>query len=98
MLLVDDQELIRAGLRGLLRARFGFTIVGELSDGAGVVQSVSQPGPLCKCRRAPGGRRQLSRRSNRIVAVRSCAAIASEAEMVCTASASRCVASRLVRW
>ncbi len=37
MLLVDDQELIRAGLRGILRQRFGFEVVGELSDGAGVV-------------------------------------------------------------
>ncbi len=34
VLLVDDQELIRAGLRGILRARFGFEIVGELGDGA----------------------------------------------------------------
>jgi DNA-binding NarL/FixJ family response regulator len=42
VLLVDDQELIRAGLSGLLRARFGFTIVGELSDGSGVVESVSR--------------------------------------------------------
>lgn len=37
VLLVDDQELIRAGLRGILRPRFGFDIVGELSDGAGIV-------------------------------------------------------------
>ena len=36
-MLVDDQELIRAGLRGLLRARFGFEVVGELGDGADVV-------------------------------------------------------------
>jgi DNA-binding NarL/FixJ family response regulator len=33
VLLVDDQELIRAGLRGILRTRFGFEIVGELADG-----------------------------------------------------------------
>jgi DNA-binding NarL/FixJ family response regulator len=45
VLLVDDQELIRAGLRGLLRARFGFMIVGELSDGAGVVENVSRLRP-----------------------------------------------------
>lgn len=37
VLLVDDQELIRTGLRGILRARFGFEIVGELPDGAEVV-------------------------------------------------------------
>src|SRR4051812_1230257 len=45
VLLVDDQELIRAGLRGLLRARFGFTIVGELSDGSGVVESAARLRP-----------------------------------------------------
>ncbi|MBA2463358.1 MAG: response regulator transcription factor [Nocardioidaceae bacterium] len=37
VLLVDDQELIRAGLRGILRPRFGFDVVGELADGEGVV-------------------------------------------------------------
>jgi DNA-binding NarL/FixJ family response regulator len=40
VLLVDDQELMRTGLRGILRARFGFEIVGELASGAGVVQAV----------------------------------------------------------
>ena len=45
VLLVDDQELIRAGLRGLLRARFGFEIVGELADGSGVVDSVARLHP-----------------------------------------------------
>ena len=29
VLLVDDQELVRTGLRGILRPRFGFDIVGE---------------------------------------------------------------------
>ena len=33
VLLVDDQELIRAGLRGILRSSHGFDIVGELGDG-----------------------------------------------------------------
>jgi DNA-binding NarL/FixJ family response regulator len=42
VLLVDDQELIRAGLRGILRARFGFEIVAELADGASVVAAVEQ--------------------------------------------------------
>ena len=41
VLLVDDQELIRAGLRGLLRARFGFEVVGELGSGAGVVEAAA---------------------------------------------------------
>jgi DNA-binding NarL/FixJ family response regulator len=45
VLLVDDQELIRAGLRGLLRERFGFEVVGELSSGAGVVEAVASLAP-----------------------------------------------------
>lgn len=42
VLLVDDQELIRAGLRGILRSRFDFDIVGELGDGSGVVKAVEE--------------------------------------------------------
>ena len=30
VLLVDDQELVRTGLRGILRAQFGFDIVAPL--------------------------------------------------------------------
>jgi DNA-binding NarL/FixJ family response regulator len=41
VLLVDDQELIRTGLRGILRSRFGFEVVGELDDGGGVVAAVA---------------------------------------------------------
>ena len=41
VLVVDDQELVRAGLRGILRARFGFEVVGELADGGGVVDAVA---------------------------------------------------------
>ena len=41
VLLVDDQELIRAGLRGILRPRFGFHIVGECSHGGEVAGAVS---------------------------------------------------------
>lgn len=33
-MLVDDQDLVRAGLRGILRARFGFEIVAECGDGS----------------------------------------------------------------
>ena len=40
VLLVDDQELIRAGLRGILRAQFGFEIVGECPDGGAVPAAV----------------------------------------------------------
>ncbi|UPK74488.1 response regulator transcription factor [Nocardioidaceae bacterium SCSIO 66511] len=42
VLLVDDQELVRTGLRGILRTRFGFEIVGELSSGAGVVEACAE--------------------------------------------------------
>ncbi len=45
VLLVDDQELIRAGLRGILRARFGFEIVGECSDGGEVNAAVAKLNP-----------------------------------------------------
>lgn len=41
VLLVDDQELIRAGLRGILRAGAGFEVVGELADGTGVVEAAA---------------------------------------------------------
>lgn len=40
VLLVDDQELVRAGLRGILRTPFGFEIAGECADGADVVDEV----------------------------------------------------------
>jgi DNA-binding NarL/FixJ family response regulator len=40
VLVVDDQELVRAGLRGILRQRYGFDIVGECPDGSGVVAAV----------------------------------------------------------
>jgi DNA-binding NarL/FixJ family response regulator len=45
VLLVDDQELIRAGLRGILRSRFGFEVVGELADGAGIVAAAQERRP-----------------------------------------------------
>ncbi len=45
VLLVDDQELIRAGLRGILRTRYGFEIVGELDSGEGVVDAVTELTP-----------------------------------------------------
>ncbi len=40
ILLVDDQELVRTGLRGILREQFGFEIVGECSDGSQVSAAV----------------------------------------------------------
>jgi DNA-binding NarL/FixJ family response regulator len=33
VLLVDDQDLVRSGLRRILRRKDGFVIVGECSDG-----------------------------------------------------------------
>lgn len=41
VLLVDDQELVRAGLRGILREQFGFEIVGECGDGGEVPSAVA---------------------------------------------------------
>jgi DNA-binding NarL/FixJ family response regulator len=45
VLVVDDQELVRTGLRGILRPRFGFEIVGELPSGEGVVDAVAALAP-----------------------------------------------------
>jgi DNA-binding NarL/FixJ family response regulator len=41
VLIVDDQELIRSGLRGILHARYGFDVVGECGDGAMVPAAVA---------------------------------------------------------
>jgi len=45
VLLVDDQELVRTGLRGILRAPFGFDIVGECADGSEVLAAVDDLHP-----------------------------------------------------
>ncbi len=45
VLVVDDQELVRAGLRGILRERYGFDIVGECGDGSAVAASVESLRP-----------------------------------------------------
>jgi DNA-binding NarL/FixJ family response regulator len=45
VLMVDDQELIRAGLRGILRPRYGFEIVGECADGGEVPAAVADLRP-----------------------------------------------------
>ena len=45
VLLVDDQELIRTGLRGILRASFGFEVVGECADGGEVSAAVEATAP-----------------------------------------------------
>ncbi|MCW2597669.1 MAG: two component transcriptional regulator, LuxR family, partial [Jatrophihabitans sp.] len=41
VLIVDDQELVRAGLRGILRERYGFDVVGECGDGSTVPAAVA---------------------------------------------------------
>jgi DNA-binding NarL/FixJ family response regulator len=45
VLLVDDQELIRSGLRGILRPELGFAVVGECSDGGEVPATVAATRP-----------------------------------------------------
>ncbi|EFV14382.1 response regulator [Segniliparus rugosus] len=45
VLLVDDQELVRSGLRRILRRKDGFVIVGECSDGSEVPASVAEHKP-----------------------------------------------------
>jgi DNA-binding NarL/FixJ family response regulator len=40
LLLVDDQELVRAGLRGILRPEIGFDVVAECGDGSEVLDAV----------------------------------------------------------
>jgi DNA-binding NarL/FixJ family response regulator len=45
VVLVDDQELVRAGLRGILRERFGFDIVGECGDGSAALATVRDSNP-----------------------------------------------------
>jgi DNA-binding NarL/FixJ family response regulator len=45
VLLVDDQELVRTGLRGILREAFGFDVVGECADGREVSATVAAVAP-----------------------------------------------------
>src|ERR1700734_3604182 len=45
VLLVDDQELVRAGLRGILRTEFGFDVAGECADGGGGIAAVQALAP-----------------------------------------------------
>jgi DNA-binding NarL/FixJ family response regulator len=45
LLLVDDQELVRAGLRAVLRRELGFEVAGECSDGEGVPAAAAQLRP-----------------------------------------------------
>lgn len=45
VLLVDDQELVRSGLRKILRRTDGFDVVGECGDGGEVLAAVSTHRP-----------------------------------------------------
>jgi len=45
VLLVDDQELVRTGLRGILRESFGFDVVGECADGSQVPAAAAALAP-----------------------------------------------------
>ena len=45
VLIVDDQELVRAGLRGILHTRYGFDIVAECADGSQVGAAVAEHRP-----------------------------------------------------
>ncbi|EME22891.1 response regulator transcription factor [Rhodococcus triatomae] len=45
VLLVDDQELVRSGLRRILRRKDGFVIAGECADGSEVRAAVREHAP-----------------------------------------------------
>ena len=45
VLLVDDQELVRSGLRRILRRKDGFAVVGECADGGEVASAVAEHRP-----------------------------------------------------
>ncbi|MGI8678848.1 MAG: response regulator transcription factor [Jatrophihabitans sp.] len=56
VLIVDDQEAIRTGLRGILRERYGFDVVAECRDGSTVPAAVAaqQPDVVLMDVRMPG--------------------------------------------
>ena len=45
VLVADDQELVRTGLRGILRTEFGHDVVGECADGSEVIAAVESLTP-----------------------------------------------------
>src|SRR5512142_2608385 len=45
VLVVDDQQLVRAGLRAILRTEFGFDVVGECPDGREAIAAVEALAP-----------------------------------------------------
>jgi DNA-binding NarL/FixJ family response regulator len=56
VLLVDDQELVRAGFRIILESEPGITVVGEASDGVAAVEQAQalQPDVICMDVQMPG--------------------------------------------
>lgn len=46
VLLVDDEPLVRAGLRAVLEAQDDIEVVGEAADGAAVIPSSTGFGPM----------------------------------------------------
>jgi DNA-binding NarL/FixJ family response regulator len=65
VLVVDDQELVRAGLRGILRTEFGFDVVGECADSSEVIAAVEslKPDVVLMDVRMPLERRSGSRQA-----------------------------------
>ncbi len=49
VLIADDQELVRTGLRMILDAQPGIEVVGEAADGAEAVALARDCGPTCAC-------------------------------------------------
>jgi DNA-binding NarL/FixJ family response regulator len=45
VLVVDDQELVRVGLRGILRTEFGFDVVGECANGGEAIAAAESLAP-----------------------------------------------------
>jgi DNA-binding NarL/FixJ family response regulator len=45
VLLVDDQPLVRAGLRRILHQRYGFEVIGEAEDGAAALLVIAEQRP-----------------------------------------------------
>ena len=56
ILLVDDQELVRAGFRIILQSEPGFEVVGEAADGAAAIRLAGelQPDVICMDVQMPG--------------------------------------------
>ena len=45
IVLVDDEQMVRAGLRMILESEDGFVVVGEAGDGAAAVEQVKRLDP-----------------------------------------------------